>query len=456
MLPGLIRHEHRCDYCYRQSSHKLSSTTGTITASDTVLSAINKLDGNDALKAPLASPSFTGVINIPATTSATSGVIQMNGSPFIHAPGSGSNVFLGFAGNFTLTGILNTVTGPAALSSDTTGSQNTATGHSALFNNTTASQNTAVGYRALVSNTTGADNTAIGWKAGGTGALMTGSQNTATGSGALTTNTTGPRNTVTGYQTLSVNTTGGDNTALGWSALHNSTGSNNIGVGSAAGQNITTGSNNIHIGNVGAVESNTIRIGTSGTQTATFIAGINGVTLSPAGAAVFVNSNGQLGTVNSSRRFKTDIKPMDDASDVLLSLKPVAFHYKPEIDAKGIPQFGLIAEEVAEVCPDLVIRDEKGEIQTVRYEQVNAMLLNEFLKQHRRIAEMKKEEQSQLAALRSENAKLRAENDANAKRLVALETRDKERDARLTRLEISMPAAQPVANTIASNKAGGQ
>ena len=147
---------------------------------------------------------------------------------------------------------------------------------------------------------------------------------------------------------------------------------------------------------------------------------------------------------------------MDDASDVLLSLKPVTFHYKPEIDAKGIAQFGLIAEEVAEVCPDLVIRDNKGEMQTVRYEQVNAMLLNEFLKEHRRIAEMKKEEQSQLAALRSENAKLREENDANAKRLAALETRDKEREARLTRLEISMPAAQPVANTIASSKTGGQ
>ena len=138
---------------------------------------------------------------------------------------------------------------------------------------------------------------------------------------------------------------------------------------------------------------------------------------------------------------------MDDASSVLLSLKPVTFHYKPELDAKGIAQFGLIAEEVAEVSPDLVIRDEKGEILTVRYEQVNAMLLNEFLKQHKQIAEMKKEEQAQLAALREENAILR-------KDLVAVVARDKEREARLTRLEISMPAARPVANTIASSKAG--
>jgi hypothetical protein len=136
---------------------------------------------------------------------------------------------------------------------------------------------------------------------------------------------------------------------------------------------------------------------------------------------------------------------MDDASDVLLSLKPVTFHYKPEIDAKGIPQFGLIAEEVAEICPDLVIRDGKGELQTVRYEQVNAMLLNEFLKEHKRIA-----------ALSEENATLRAENAANAQRLATLEARDKERDARLTRIEMSIPPAQAVSNTIAVTKAGEQ
>ena len=142
---------------------------------------------------------------------------------------------------------------------------------------------------------------------------------------------------------------------------------------------------------------------------------------------------------------------MGDASDGLLELKPVTFRYKPEIDAKSIPQFGLIAEEVAKVCPDLVIRDDKGEILTVRYEQVNAMLLNEFLKQHRHIADLEKEQQTQLAALRDQNEKLRAENAANAKRLAVLEARDKEREARLTRLEISMPAAQPVANTMADN-----
>ncbi len=211
---------------------------------------------------------------------------------------------------------------------------------------------------------------------------------------------------------------------------------------------------NIDIGNDGAAESNTIRIGTPGTQTATYISGITGVGVT--GAAVFVSAGGQLGITSSSRRFKTDIKPMDDASDALLSLKPVTFHYKPEIDAKAIPQFGLIAEEVAEVCPNLVIRDEKGEIQTVRYEQVNAMLLNEFLKKHRRIAELKQEQESQLATLRSENATLREENAANAKRLATLEARDKDREARLTRMEISIPPAQAVSNTIASKNEGEQ
>ena len=240
---------------------------------------------------------------------------------------------------------------------------------------------------------------------------------------------------------------------MGWQALLTATGAHNIAIGENAGFNLTTGANNIDIGSIGvAGESNTIRIGTALNagvgRSATFIAGINGVT-SSGGTAVFVNSSGQLGTTTSSRRFKTNIKPMDDASSVLLSLKPVTFRYKPEIDAKGIPQFGLIAEEVAEVCPDLVIRDEKGELQTVRYEQVNAMLLNEFLKEHRRIAELKQEQESQLAALREENATLRNENAANAKRLATLEARDKERDARLTRIEMSIPPTQPVSNTIA-------
>jgi hypothetical protein len=410
-----------------------SSTTGTITASDSVLSAIDKLYGNDALKAPLASPTFTGgitlssgVINIPATSSATNGVIQMAGTPIISAPGT-KNVFLGNgAGNFTLSGTgQNTGVGYQAMQSVTTGFQNTATGYQALSSNTAGQRNTVMGAQAASLTTTGVDNTAIGFFA------------------------------------LANNTDGSDSTALGDGALNNVVGTNNIGIGFGAGQFLNAGSNNIYLGTPGGLqtESNTIRIGTTSggnSHTAAFIAGISGATLSPSGTAVFINSNGQLGTINSSRRFKTDIKPMDDASDVLLSLRPVTFRYKPEIDAKGIPQFGLIAEEVAEVCPDLVIHDNKGEIQTVRYEQVNAMLLNEFLKQHGHIADLDKEQQTQLAALRNENTKLRAENTANAKRLAALETRDKEREARLTRLEIATPAARPVSNSIVDNNAASE
>ncbi|MEY2486225.1 MAG: hypothetical protein QOH39_1873 [Verrucomicrobiota bacterium] len=410
-----------------------SSTTGTITASDSVLSAIDKLYGNDALKAPLASPTFTGgitlssgVINIPATSSATNGVIQMAGTPIISAPGT-KNVFLGNgAGNFTLSGTgQNTGVGYQAMQSVTTGFQNTATGYQALSSNTAGQRNTVMGAQAASLTTTGVDNTAIGFFA------------------------------------LANNTDGSDSTALGDGALNNVVGTNNIGIGFGAGQFLNAGSNNIYLGTPGGLqtESNTIRIGTTSggnSHTAAFIAGISGATLSPSGTAVFINSNGQLGTINSSRRFKTDIKPMDDASDVLLSLRPVTFRYKPEIDAKGIPQFGLIAEEVAEVCPDLVIHDNKGEIQTVRYEQVNAMLLNEFLKQHGHIADLDKEQQTQLAALRNENTKLRAENAANAKRLAALETRDKEREARLTRLEIATPGARPVSNSIVDNNAANE
>ena len=451
----------------------------------TILSTGNVGIGIDT---PAATLDVAGAINIPATTSATNGVIQMGGAPLIHAIGT-QNVFLGIqAGNLALTGTHNTGVGFAALEDLTTGTftsdntavgwaaldtltsgssntavgaaalggstsgGNTAIGFQALQGNTNSSNNTGVGIRALTHAGTSADNVAIGADAGR--ATNTGVQNTVIGSSAFFASVVGSNNTAVGYRAL-FTSTAADNTAMGWKALENTTGSTNIGIGKNGGQAITTGSNNIDIGNVGAVESNTIRIGTSGTQTATFIAGISGATAS-GGATVFVNASGQLGTLTSSRRFKTDIKPMDDASSVLHSLKPVTFHYKSEIDAKGIAQFGLIAEEVEKVCPDLVIRDEKGELQTVRYEQVNAMLLNEFLKEHKRIAEMKKEEQSQLAALRSENAKLREENAANAKRLATLETRDKEREARLTRLEISMPAAQPVANTIASSKTGGQ
>ena len=160
-------------------------------------------------------------------------------------------------------------------------------------------------------------------------------------------------------------------------------------MGAEAGANLTTGDNNIDIGNPGVRdESNTIRVGTQGTQTKTFIAGISDAAIG--GMEVRVNQNGRLGTAPSSKRFKEGIKPMDKASGVLLALRPVTFHYKPEIDPEGIPQFGLVAEEVEKVNPDLVVRDKEGKPYTVRYDQVNAMLLNEFLKEHRKNEEQEK------------------------------------------------------------------
>ena len=197
---------------------------------------------------------------------------------------------------------------------------------------------------------------------------------------------------------LTLNTSDG-NTACGNVALFNNTGSNNTALGNGAGTNLTTGNNNIDIGYiVGGVagESNTIRIGNSDI-TNTFINGISG-TNSPGGVAVFCNSDRKLGVISSSARFKENIKPMGKASEAILELKPVSFRYKKEIDPQSIPEFGLIAEEVEKVNPDLIIRDREGKPQSVRYEQVNAMLLNEFLKEHRKV----QEQQKQIDSLKTE------------------------------------------------------
>src|SRR4029077_7233835 len=212
----------------------------------------------------------------------------------------------------------------------------------------------------------------------------TGKNNTADGLQALNKNTTGINNAGFGVNALFSNTTGNLNVARGVnSMLHNTTGSSNIALGFNAGNNLTIGSNNIDIGNVGvAAEANTVRVGTQGTQRRTFIAGISGTAVT--GSPVVVNASGQLGIAASSEGFKDEIKPMNKASESILSLQPVTFRYKKTIDPDRVPQFGLVAEEVAKVNPDLVARDAKGEVYTVRYEAVNAMLLNEFIKTHRK------------------------------------------------------------------------
>ncbi|MBA3834062.1 MAG: tail fiber domain-containing protein [Chthoniobacterales bacterium] len=296
-------------------------------------------------------------------------------------------------------GIFNTAIGRLALSNNTDGFYNTAIGMSALFSNTTASYNTATGTFALISNTVGASNTVTGSFA--LQSNTTGSDNSVTGSFALRSNTTGSDNTATGRGSLSHSTTGSRNTADGREALRNNkTGNGNIAVGFSAGSALTTGDNNIDVGNAGvADEANIVRIGKLGTQTATFIAGISGAVV-PDGVGVIVGTDGKLGTVVSSERYKDAIKPMDKASEAILSLQPVTFRYKHDFDPDGIPQFGLVAEQVAKVNPDLVARDDQGKPYTVRYEAVNAMLLNEFLKEHRKV----EEQQTALDQLKSKVA----------------------------------------------------
>lgn len=281
----------------------------------------------------------------------------------------------------------NTATGYGALYTNYKGVGNVADGFKALLSNYSGGANTAQGYEALYSNIDGGANTAEGSQA-----LYSnnhGIDNTANGVGALYTNGSGSYNTAVGFEALYSNAGGYANTAVGISALSdNQSGSYNIALGTNAGLNLTTGSNNIDIGNEGvAGDANTIKIGVQGTQTATYIAGIRGATIA-GGVAVVVDAAGQLGVKKSSERFKEEIKPMDKASEAILALKPVTFRYKKEFDPQGIPQFGLVAEQVEKVDPDLVARDEKGQVFTVRYDEVNAMLLNEFLKEHQRVQEL--------------------------------------------------------------------
>ncbi len=318
-------------------------------------------------------------------------------------------------------GVDNTAVGAAALLFNTTGTDNAAAGAVALLNNTGGSNNTATGSFALQANTTG-------------------NLNTATGLSALFSNTTGIGNTAVGGSALALNTTGQSNTAIGTGALgSNTTGNANISIGSFAGHDLTTGDQNIVIGNPNAVagESNTMRIG-GNSQTRAFIAGVRGVATGNNDAVnVVIDSDGQLGTVSSSRRFKKEIKPMDTASEAILALKPVTFQYKS--DKTNRPEFGLIAEEVAAVNPDLVVRDENGEIYTVRYEAVNAMLLNEFLKEHRK----NEEQQATIARLKSTDAKQEATIANQQKQIEAL-TAGLQKVS--VKLELSKSAPQTVLN----------
>jgi hypothetical protein len=313
----------------------------------------------------------------------------------------------------------NTAEGQNALLSLTSGTYNTAVGFLSLTSTTTNNFNTALGAGTLLANTTD-ENTATG--AGALFSNTTGFQNTANGTFALFSNTEGDFNTATGDAALFLNTTGSGNTANGEVALsNNTTGNSNTALGFAAGTGVTTANNVICIGTLGANVSDSCYIGNIfGQEVAIFGA-----------LPVLVDSDGKLGTVPSSRRFKHDIKPMDKASEALLVLKPVTFHYKS--DTKDTPQFGLIAEEVAEVNPDLVVRDKNGEILSVRYDHVNAMLLNEFLKEHRKVELQDRRAQEQQKEIDTLKAEVR-EQKALIQKVSA-------------QLEITEPTPQMVSNS---------
>ena len=390
----------------------------------------------------------------------------------------GGNTAIGFeALRYSGSGVDNTAIGLFALLFDSIGQGNTATGAAALASNIFGNNNTATGNDALVSNQSGDNNTAIGAlaMAGDDQELAGNSDNTAVGfatlylnnSGnnniaigvnAMYNNISGSNNTVSGFQALNSNTTGSNNTADGNNALlHNTTGSFNIAVGNGAGGNLTTGINNIDIGNKGvAAESKTIRIGKPTKQMNTFIAGISGATV-PTGVAVIVDGSGHLGTTTSSVRFKEAIEPMDKASEAILSLQPVTFRYKKYLDPEGIPQFGLVAEQVEKVNPDLVARDEQGEPYTVRYEAVNAMLLNEFLKEHRRVegqATKSREQDATIAQLKSsiaqQNKDFKTTVAQQQKKIEALTAALKEQAAQIQKVSARLAADKPAPRVLAN------
>ena len=308
------------------------------------------------------------------------------------------NTAIGVVSLFSLVdGMFNTGVGAGTLMANTA-NDNTATGAAALMSNTIGTDNTADGFQALNSSIDGNNNTAMGSEA--LFSNTDGGFNTAVGTGALFSNTIGNYNTAIGQWSLFTNS-GGGNTALGVEALYNNTtGLGNTAVGDAAGFDVTDANHVICIGSFGGNVS-----------FSTWIANVFGVTTQNATTApVIVSADGQLGTVVSSERFKKDIATMEKASDAILSLRPVTFQYKT--DTKNTPQFGLIAEEVAKVNPALVLPDKEGKPYSVRYEAVNAMLLNEFLKEHRKVEQLERQVQALTAGLEKVSAQLEASKPA--------------------------------------------
>jgi trimeric autotransporter adhesin len=404
----------------------------------------NTAVGSAALNADTTG-SFNVAIGGGALQSNTTGQQNMAiGAEALLNSNGNFNMGIGFRTLFTnTTGSRNSGVGAAALRNNTTASDNTAIGSTALRENTTGEFNTAVGSNALNANTTSSDNVAVGDSAlavyNGTNLGIDGF-NTALGSIALSALTEGFQNTAVGRRALEFVTTGNNNVAVGW----------------RTGDGITTGSGNTFIGTLAGslapaigTYNNTILLGISGDANGNnpdgraYIGSVRGVTTGDGdGIAVLIDSSGQLGTSNSSRRFKDGIETMDHkVSEAILKLKPVTFHYK-DLDTKkahDTPQYGLIAEDVAEVSPDLIFRDKDGLPLTVRYDAVNVMLLNEFLKEHKRV----EEQQASIAELKSTVA-------SQQKEMKVLTTQLKEQAAQIQKVSAQLEASKPAPKVVAN------
>jgi hypothetical protein len=395
----------------------------TATGAGTLL--FNTADSNTAFGAAALLFNTTGDFNTANGTAA----LLSNTEGF-------ANTATGFnALRSNVLGSVNTANGGDALQNNTTGSFNTATGANALFNNTEGDFNTATGSNALVNNTTGEKNTATGYTA--LQANIDGGNNNAIGYQALLSHQTGDFNNAFGALALVSDTGGVGNTAVGTSALlSNSTGSSNTAIGSSAGFNSTTGDGNVYIG--------AGMLGVAGENDHTYIRNINTTSVSGGGTdTVTINlTTGLLGHLSSSRRYKQDIKPMENTSETLYQLKPVTYRYKKEIDSTQSPAFGLIAEEVAEVNPDLVARNAEGLPETVQYEMVNAMLLNEFLKEHRK----NEKREATIAELKTEIASLSATVNEQAVQIQKVSAQLAAASPSRGGLEASRPAPQVVKN----------
>jgi len=340
-----------------------------------VVSTLNDFQATIVANAAIVPAGTSGAITV-YVTDATHVVIDVNGYFVANSNASNSNTSIGQGALPVAAGGQNTGVGASALANNTTGTYNTATGSTAMLSNSTGSYNTAYGQGALLSNSTGQNNTGLGYQ-------------------ALASESTAGNNVALGYQAM-YSSTASNSVAVGSGTLGASTGNNNIAIGDSAGSNLVSGANNIDIGNTGASgDVGLIKIGTAGNQTAAYVAGITGVNVA-GGAAVVVSSSGQLGVVASSRRYKQDIQPMADVSDRLMQLEPVTFRYKQaSADGSQPLQFGLIAEQVAAVYPELAVYGKDGQVETLQYQQLPALLLNEIQKQHKTIEDLN----SRIAAL---------------------------------------------------------